>query len=172
VRPPKRDDTIAIPLGTIRRLIVVAAGIAVLLIVLWGALFLRDRLFAGEDRRVDHNTYQAVFLTSSQVYFGKLTIDGDDYLLRDVFYLNSPADSSSRGQLVKRGNELHGPVEPMVIPARSILFFENMRDDSEVLAAIRLFKSGQAPAATLPPTTAPTQAPGTPSRSPSPSASR
>jgi hypothetical protein len=176
VRPPKRDDTIAIPMRTIRRAIVVVGGLVLLAVATWLVLLVRERLSSGEDRRVDHSTYQAVFLTSSQVYFGKLTIDGDDYLLRDVFYLNSPADSSSRGQLVKRGNELHGPVEPMIIPARSVLFFENMRDDSEVLAAIRLFKSGQAPSATVAPTTAPTtaptQAPATPSRSPSPSPTR
>jgi hypothetical protein len=170
-RPPRRDDTIAIPIGAVRRVIVIV-GIALLLVVaLWAGLAVRERLSAGEDRRVDHATYQAVFLNSSQVYFGKLTIDGEDYLLRDVFYLNSPQDNSTRGQLVKRGNELHGPVEPMIIPARSVLFFENMRDDSEVLAAIRLFKSGQVPA-TSAPTAAPTQATATPSRSPSPSASR
>ena len=139
----------------------------------WLGLTLKDRFFGGEDRRVDHSTYQAVFLVSSQVYFGKLTIDGDDYLLRDIFYLNAPQEGTSAGQLVKRGNELHGPVEPMIIPARSVLFFENMRDDSEVLAAIRAFKAGVTPApASAAPTTAPPQASATPSRSPSPSPSR
>ena len=143
-------------------LVVVAVG--------WSLLVLREKVFAGEDRRVDHGTYQAVFLISSQVYFGKLTIDGNDYLLRDVFYLNSPQQGTSTGQLVKRGNELHGPVEPMIIPAQSVLFFENMRDDSEVLAAIRAFKAGVTPSPA--PTTAPPQASATPARSPSPSPSR
>lgn len=137
----------------------------------WLGLALKDRFFGSEDRRVDHSSYQAVFLVSSQVYFGKLTIDGDDYLLRDIFYLNAPQQGTSAGQLVKRGNELHGPVEPMIIPARSVLFFENMRDDSEVLAAIRGFKAGVTPAPqTSVPTTASPQVSAT--RSPSPSPTR
>jgi hypothetical protein len=66
----------------------------------------------------------------------------------------------------------------MVIPARSVLFIENMRDDSEVIAAIRAFKAGVTPApqsaapSTTAPTTAPTQPAATPTRSPSPSPSR
>jgi hypothetical protein len=161
-----------------RRVLAALVVAVVVALVLFVVVTQRERVFASEDRRVDHSTYQAVFLTSSQVYFGKLTIDGNDYLLSDVFYLNAPAQGSSSGQLVKRGNELHGPTEPMIIPASSVLFIENMRTDSEVIAAIRAFKAGVTPAPaattvpTTPPTTAPTQPAATPSRSPSPSASR
>lgn len=170
MRPPRRDDTIAIPVGPIRRLIGAVAIVAVIALVaalLWSQ---RDRLFPNEDRRVDHSTYQALFLTSSQVYFGKLSIEGETYLLRDVFYLNAPQGGTGAGQLVKRGNELHGPTEPMVVPAESVLFFENMRTDSEVMAAIRAFKSGATPPPAAPaPTAAPTQ---TPARTASPSPTR
>lgn len=139
-------------------------------VLLWQVM---SRVLAGEERRIDKTAYQAVFLLSSQVYFGHLTIEGDEYLLRDVFYLNPPAEGSQRGQLVKRGNELHGPTEPMIVPARSVLFWENMRDDAEVAAAIRLYRSGQLPSAS-PVTPAPTSAAptATASRSPSPSPSR
>lgn len=176
MRQPRRDDTIAIPVGTLRRIVVVLVVVAAAVAIGAAVWSQRDRLFFDEDRRVDHSTYQAVFLTSSQVYFGRLTIEGSDYLLRDVFYLNAPQQGTTSGQLVKRGNELHGPTEPMVIPASSVLFFENMRTDSEVIAAIRAFKAGVTPAptsaATTAPTTAPTQAPASPSGSPRPSASR
>ena len=150
-------------------------GVAALaLVVIVGVLLwqLTSRVLAGEERRIDKTSYQAVFLLSSQVYFGHLTIEGDEYQFRDVFYLNPPAEGSQRGQLVKRGNELHGPSEPMIIPARSVLFWENMREDSEVAAAIRLFRSGQVPTA-LPVTPAPTSAApsATATRSPSPSPS-
>lgn len=158
-----------------RRILFALGVVVVVALLVFVVATQRERVFAGEDRRVDHSTYQAVFLVSSQVYFGKLTIEGDDYLLRDVFYLNAPQQGSSAGQLVKRGNELHGPVEPMVIPARSVLFIENMRDDSEVIAAIRAFKAGVTPApapATTAPTTTPAQPAATPTRSPSPSPSR
>lgn len=151
--------------------------VALVVVALVGVLLwqLVRGVLAGEERRIDKTVYQAVFLLSSQVYFGHLTIEGDEYLLRDVFYLNPPAEGSQRGQLVKRGNELHGPTEPMIVPARSVLFWENMREDSEVAAAIRLYRSGQLPSAVpvtpAPTTAAPTPTP-TPSRSPSPSPSR
>jgi hypothetical protein len=159
-----------------RRVLVALAVVVAGALVLFVVVTQRERVFASEDRRVDHSTYQAVFLTSSQVYFGKLTIDGNDYLLSDVFYLNAPAQGSSSGQLVKRGNELHGPTEPMIIPASSVLFIENMRGDSEVIAAIRAFKAGVTPAPSaapsLVPTAAPTTAAPTPTGSARPSATR
>lgn len=162
------SDSIAIPLGTLLR--IAAAALAVLVVaVIVGVIWTqRDRIFADEDRRVDHSTYQAVFLTSSQAYFGKLTIEGSDYLLRDVFYLNAPQQGGT-SQLVKRGNELHGPTEPMIIPANAVLFWENIRSDSDVMIAIRAFKSGATPAPA--PTTAATPPP-TASASARPSASR
>lgn len=130
----------------------------VLLTVLAFAILLvfqnRDRLFgAREASFIDGATYQAVFLAGGQVYFGRLEISGDVYVLRDVYYLNAPADASqSLGQLLKRGGELHGPTDPMVIPSRSVLFFENMRSDSQVVKAIGQIKSGNTQ--TLPPRTA------------------
>jgi hypothetical protein len=177
VRPPRRDDTIAIQLSTLRRTLIAIATFVVLLLVAIVVWRWASSVFAGEERRIDKSSYQAVFLLSSQVYFGHLTVEGDDYLLRDVFYLNPPAEGSQRGQLVKRGNELHGPTEPMIVPARSVLFWENMREDSEVAAAIRLYRSGQAPSAlptTAPTTPVPTSAAptATATRSPSPSPSR
>jgi hypothetical protein len=53
------------------------------------------------------------------------------------------------------------------------LFIENLRDDSQVVAAIKRFKSGEQPAATAapqPPAT--TQPPAAPTGTPRPSASR
>lgn len=174
MRPPHSDDTIAIPISAIRRLLAALAALVVVLLlatVLWQQV---GRVLAGEDRRVDKNTYQAVFLLSSQVYFGHLTIEGDEYLLRDVFYLNAPAESSQRGQLVKRGNELHGPTEPLIVPARSVLFWENMREDSEVAAAIRLYRPGQVPSPvpTSPTPGTPAATTGAPARTASPSPGR
>ena len=53
---------------------------------------------------------------TGQAFYGKLTIpDADTYLLSDVFYI-VPNDTAQR--LVKRGTEVFGPREPMVILAR------------------------------------------------------
>jgi hypothetical protein len=55
----------------------------------------------------------------------------------------------------------------MIIPQGQVLFFENLRDDSDIVTAIKRFKSGQAPAATAPPATAqPTVRPSTAAPSP------
>lgn len=174
MRPQPRSDVVAIPVGFLRRLIVwviAAAAIAVVGMFVWQQ---KDRLGAS-SAPIDKNSYQAVFLVTNQVYFGKLTIDGDSYLLTDVFYLSQPADPNAKGQLVKRGNELHGPKEPMIIPAHSVLFLENMRDDSEVVVAIKAFKANpgaSAPAAPVAPAPVATPFPAAPTGTVRPSATR
>ena len=156
-----RDSAIVIPMRAVRRillmLIVVMALIAVLFVV--RAQSFRagvTNLFAlsGADL-VDTSAYQAVFLTNGSTYFGKLQPQGDDwFLLSDVFYLSSTEQGGA--QLIKRGSESQGPKEPMIIPTAQILFIENLRDDGDIVVAIKKFKSGQLPAATpAPATTAP-----------------
>src|SRR5437867_12240842 len=118
-------------------------------------------LFAPDAAEViDRSLYQAVFLSNGSTYFGKLQPQGDQwFLLTDVFYLSVSEQSGT--QLIKRGSEPQGPKEPMIIPKAQVLFIENLRDDSDIVSAIKKFKSGQLPSATLPPATAaPT---GTPS---------
>lgn len=119
-----------------------------------GGIFAR-----GAGSEIDRSTYQAVFLNGGQVYFGKLAVRGDEYFtLVDVYYLSptTTGEAENAGQLIKRGTELHGPREPMILPARQILFIENLRDDSGVVEAIKRFRSGQqtpAPIRTATPTT-------------------
>jgi hypothetical protein len=162
----RRDDVVAIPIGALRRVILTVAVLGILVLI--GAIVWqqRDRLLPAASDPFDESAYQAVFLVTDQVYFGKLRIDGDRYLLSDVYYVSQPG-GGAQGQLVKRGTELHAPRDPMIIPARSVLFIENMREDSEVSVAIRQLRSGQgsptAPAATAAPS---------PTVRPSPTASR
>ncbi|OGE74035.1 MAG: hypothetical protein A3I07_01130 [Candidatus Doudnabacteria bacterium RIFCSPLOWO2_02_FULL_42_9] len=99
--------------------------------------------------------YQAVFLTSGQVYFGKLSMgEGDWMQLRDIYYLqvtqqlqpdptsqDATAQTQQKNiQLVKLGSELHGPQDVMNIDRDKILFWENMKDDSKVVEAIRKYQ--------------------------------
>jgi hypothetical protein len=155
-------------MAPIRRLTLIVVAFVAVVIFIALAIGQRDRiraLFGGaEADYVDATTYQSVVLTTNQVYFGKLKIDGDVYTLTDVYSLNAAGDSGGTVQLVKRGNELHGPEEPLVIPGRSVLFFENMRPDSQVMQAIAKIRAGQT--STLPPATA------TPARTATPSPSR
>ena len=140
----------------------------------------RDRLGGGLFSRgiadqIDPAAYQAVVLTNGQVFFGKLQEQGDSYfVLSDVFYLSVADQPGAQGQLIKRGNEIHGPKDPMIIPVNEVLFIENLRDDSQVATAIHKFKAGDLPVATPPPglPTAPTPAPATPRPSVTPTPTR
>jgi hypothetical protein len=167
----RRDSAVVISTGAIRRvfLALVALVVIALVVVLGRQLLQRP---PGVADQIDKNAYQAVFLTGGQVFFGHATAGDDSVSLTDVFYLAPNTDTSQTqlGQLVKRGSELHGPREPMLIELRQVLFVENMRDDSQVVQAIKRFKSGEQPAATAAPQ--PTQPPATPSGTPRPSASR
>ena len=166
-----RVDAFVIPVRTVRRLLglVVVALLLAAAVVLWQQ---RSRFFGADvSLRIDDSAYQAVVLVTNQAYFGKLTVAGDSYVLDDVFYLSQP-DLNGRGQLVKRGSELHGPRDPMIIPARSVLFIENMRNDSEVMTGIKAIKSGQGgvvPVASPPGASVAPPAPPTASARPTPS---
>ena len=169
------DANITISLPSLRRLRIGLVALVLMAVLVTAAWQFRDRvdfggIFArGAGDQIDRSTYQAVFLAGGQVYFGLLQTRGDTYfLLRDVYYLSgdAPPGAQSPGQLIKRGRELHGPQDVMVIPAQSVLFFENLRGDGEVMVAIQRFKSGQ-----LPPSTAAPLTP-VPSASPRPSPTR
>jgi hypothetical protein len=167
-------NAIVIPIGALRRIVALLVVLAILVAVVLAVRTQVVRsgiatLFApGASEVIDHAAYQAVFLTNGSTYFGKLQPQGDDwFLLTDVFYLSSSDQSGT--QLIKRGNEAQGPKEPMIISRASVLFVENLRDDSDIVALIKKFKSGQLPTATVPPATPTTPRPAA---TPSPSASR
>jgi hypothetical protein len=130
-----------------RRLVLGVLGVIVLLGLLY--FFGEKKLFNAPDG----STYQAVFLNSGQVYFGKLSFFGTWLTLKDVYYLQAtdalqagtaaslPTNGQQKIQLVKLGGELHGPTDEMNIPKDKILFWENMRSDSKVIEAINQYKT-------------------------------
>lgn len=100
--------------------------------------------FAG-NKIINGSSYEAVFLSNNQVYFGKLSGTFSRYpTLKEVYYLRvselqsqSPnAPPQSQIQLVKLGSEIHGPGPDMKINRDQILFIENLKPDSQVLKAI------------------------------------
>lgn len=82
--------------------------------------------------------WQAVFLEGGQVYFGRMTDTGGDYVtLSNVYYLKEASElSQSNLNLVKLGGELHGPEDTINIRKESISFWENMKDTSRVVQTI------------------------------------
>ncbi len=93
--------------------------------------------------------YQAVFLANGQVYFGKISGEKGDYMkLASIYYLQvqqpvQPAEKTTSQpnlQLVKLGSELHGPEDTMYIAKNQILFYEDLKNDSQVVQAIKKFE--------------------------------
>ena len=87
------------------------------------------------------NKWQAVFLVNNQVYFGHLQNYNSKYVvLKDVYYLQvsqlQPPTAQPQLNLIKLGQELHGPEDQMFIPKDRILFWENMTAGSETVKAI------------------------------------
>lgn len=133
----------------------VAALVVIILIVLGGWLWWSSHN-TGQTKAaaIDKSGYQAVFLTNGQVYFGKLQSTAGDYLqLTNIYYLqvqqsvqpstDKPADQGSndqKTQLVKLGNELHGPQDSMQISNKQVLFWENLKSDGKVSKAISSYK--------------------------------
>lgn len=99
------------------------------------------------------NGYQAVFLTNNQVYFGKVSdLDSKYVALTDIYYIQLTQALQSQNQttntpqnlnLVKLGSELHGPTDQMLINRDQILFIEDLKADSQVVAAITNYKNTQ-----------------------------
>ncbi len=127
-------------LGT---LLVFAALIAVLI------------FFAMNERGIapDPAKWQSVFLNNGQVYFGHLQRVDKDYVgLANVYYLRAaqplqpPSTTPSPSfELVKLGGELHGPEDAIYFEKSSILFWENLRADSQVVQAINNFQKNSKP---------------------------
>ncbi|HEY4474785.1 MAG TPA: hypothetical protein VJC06_02595 [Candidatus Paceibacterota bacterium] len=127
--------------GTKNVPIIIAVSLAVLIVVISyaGVLFLADYLkydrFDKQDF-IDHDAYQAIFLTNDQIYFGHLKNINSDYLiLSSVYYVKINEDGA--GKLVKLGaGEPHGPQDKMIINQDQLLFWENLRFDSPVVKTI------------------------------------
>lgn len=111
-------------------------------------LFLLPALLAGcggSDLQFP-TPYQAVFLDTGQVFFGRLQDSGSTYLtLRDVFYIKqqvAPDKKEVKGLLLKRGGEAHGP-DFMRINARHVVLIEPVAPDSRVPQLILKAKRAQ-----------------------------
>jgi len=130
-------------------------AIILLLALIAGAIL----WFGGKSSgtAIDTGKYQAVFFTNGQVYFGKLKAMNDDYMsLTNIYYLQTQsedaADSpnpqetssdSSNVQLIKLGDEIHGPEDEMILSKDQVLFYENLKPDGKVAQSIEQFKKSQ-----------------------------
>lgn len=121
------------------------ASLRVTIPVLLIALAATAAWYVSRFPRPNPTTYQAVFLTNGQAYFGRLHSLSPGYVrLDDVYYLianpqpndTAEAERARKSQLVKLGSEVHEPVPVMYIPKRQILFWENLKADSRLVQGI------------------------------------
>jgi len=114
-------------------------GIGVLIVV---ALLVLSRMDIVPFGGLGGETYQAVFLSNGQVYFGTLSGRESQYpTLTNTYYLQAgqqlqPSTPTPNFSLVKLGGELHGPTDTMRINRDHIVFIEDLKSDSQVVALI------------------------------------
>lgn len=110
------------------------------LIVAVGVLLNRGN-FTREANIVDKDRYQAVFLGTDQVYFGRVLELNNKYInLSDVYYLSAQQSADNKEtnlELVKLGCEVHGPQDQLVINRDQVAFWENIKEDSTVAKGIK-----------------------------------
>ena len=134
-----------------KKLVLSAVVVLILLGLVSCGVIARQQMLGNSSfsTEVKKNQYQAVFLSNGQVYFGKInSLDKRGIKLTDIYYLQVqtpqplPNDKTTQNQqqnlsLAKLGKELHGPEDSMFIEKSQTLFWENLKDDSQVVKAIK-----------------------------------
>lgn len=97
--------------------------------------------------------YKAVFVSNGQVYFGKLASGekSDPIVLRDVYYpqlqpvaqskTDTTAQPQGQLQLVKMGNETHGPKDEIRFNRSQVLYIEDLKEDGVVVKSIHSYQA-------------------------------
>lgn len=113
------------------------------------------RALAADDG-IDQGKYQYLKLSNGEEYYGKLAVlDDHNFKLTYVFYIKAQdnaepsnakdevAKAQSNLQLIKMGNEVHGPEDAMIINRDQVLFYENLKTDGKVSQTINEYKDKQ-----------------------------
>jgi hypothetical protein len=127
------------------------AAVLVVVILLIGVigLIVSGNNVKSEDKYVDTNRLQAVFLNTGQVYFGNIKDYNRQYvILENIFYLQTSStgstttasSTSNNVSLVKLGCELHQPYDQMIINTSQLTFWENLQPTGQVAQAVSTFE--------------------------------
>lgn len=126
--------------------VILLVGIVVLLV---GVIFAFTRSGSdSEGQFITKSDYQAVFLNNGQVYFGNIKQLNNNYVrMTNIYYLtqNSGSSSSSSSSndysLVKLGcQQIHDPLDEMVINRSQVTFWENLNAGGKVVTSIKQFQ--------------------------------
>lgn len=125
------------------------ALVLTILIVLIGAV-LAASLLLPKGERINAAGYQVVYLTNNQAYFGKLKNTSGEYLVIQSPYApqnvaqpnqdeaqENAAVANNQTTLLKVRDQVYGPEDSISIKSDQVLFWQNLRDDSKVVQAIK-----------------------------------
>lgn len=132
------------------RVAVLVMGVVVVITVILWFWEKSDLRFAEQGSQ----NYSAVFLSNGQVYFGKIIRNTrNEITMNDVFYIqvgNNAGQMENRNQetvqhdqfqnnfsLIRVSSELHGPTDVIFINKSQVVFYEDLRDDSQVVQSIK-----------------------------------
>lgn len=136
----KQQDLVE--LSTRGALVAIALGVIVIAILVGTALFRGGDL---GNKLPSKGKYQAIFLANGTTFFGHLSGLGNSYVtISDAYRIQqnnqTPAPGATPGpqlSLVDTEKSLEGPEDTVQIASSQILFWENLKDDSQVVQAIK-----------------------------------
>lgn len=102
--------------------------VVVLVVALAGVLYWQK---GGFDEK-----YSAVYLNTGDIYFGKLS-RFPRMTLRDVWFLQKGSDAQQGFGLSKFEKAFWGPEDEMAINDKNVIWVTELKDDSEVVKAIK-----------------------------------
>jgi len=120
-------------------LVLLIVGIIILIVIV---VFLAV-MFLSSSKETSWN---AVFLTNGQTYFGNIVKENSEVVsLENVYYLQvqqaAPAAEGEQPQsqfsLVSIADELHSPENAMEITRAHILYIEKLKEESQVVKTIQ-----------------------------------
>jgi len=98
------------------------------------------------EQKINRDVYQAVYLSSGQLYFGKLQNTSGDYLQLKSPYIEQAVPSSEKNEdgtakapqtiLLRVKDQVYGPDDSIAIKSSQVVFWQNLRPDSKVSQAI------------------------------------
>lgn len=145
--PKKSKGVKGVKAATIIKITAIAVAVVLVMAALVWFVYKNTQ---GVASQIQKDKYQAIFLNSAdgQVYFGKLSVMNNDYYkLEDIYYVRveqvqpNPNEQAQQNiSLAKLGNEIHGPQDVMYIRSDHVMFWENLKDDGQVVTAITEYK--------------------------------
>lgn len=119
-----------------KRILKIFIIVLIVFMLIFSGIFLGKYIWTKFFKTENNEVYSAVFLTNGQVYFGKMVENNEkEIVLNNVFYIQT-----SEKNLVKLGNEIHGPTDEIIINRLQVVFYEKLRDDSKVVESIKNYR--------------------------------